>query len=223
MDLVPFPPKFKQPNLQSYDDTGSPQQHICHSKALTGGISDNDALLIRLFVSTLKKSAFDWFSNLAENSVVSWEKLEEDFLNNFFDNVREVTLTILTSTTQEPNESVEDFIKRWSHLTSSCKENLKAASFAEMCMNNLHAKIRTKLVGTNPQSFNQLMKTACEAELAVKQREKEKAAAMKFENKNAAKITTNEKKKEVMVVKAYGKEEVRKAKAKSIQRDNYQK
>ena len=96
MDLVPFPSKYKQPNLQSYNGLGSPQEHVCHFRALIGGISDNDALLIRLFASTLKEGAFNWFSNLPENSVTSWDKLEGDFLNNFFDNVKEASITTLT-------------------------------------------------------------------------------------------------------------------------------
>ena len=27
-DLVPYPPKFKAPTLQAFDDKGSPNQHI---------------------------------------------------------------------------------------------------------------------------------------------------------------------------------------------------
>lgn len=38
---------------------------------------------------------------------------------------------------------------------------------------------------------------------------------MKLEDKNPTKVTANQKKKKVMVVKAYGKEEARKPKAKS--------
>lgn len=52
---------------------------------------------------------------------------------------------------------------------------------------------------------------------------KEKVVARKLENKNNLKVTTIKKKKEVMVAKTYGKEEVNKAKAKSAQRDNYHK
>lgn len=112
MDLIPFLSKFKQPNLQAYDGTDSQQQYMCHFRALTGGICDNDALLIRLFTSILKNGAFKWFSNLVENYLTLWDKLKEDFLN-FYDNVKEVTLTTLTSTTQE---SVEHFITKWSAL-----------------------------------------------------------------------------------------------------------
>ncbi|XXG76970.1 hypothetical protein AAC387_Pa08g1221 [Persea americana] len=60
MDSVPFPPKFKQPLLQTYTRKGSTRQHVIHFKILTGTIADQDALKIRLFASTLKGMAFDW-------------------------------------------------------------------------------------------------------------------------------------------------------------------
>lgn len=72
METVAFPPKFKQPNLQSFDGRGSPRQHICHFKALTGGIAGNDALMIRLFVSTLRDTAFDWYARLPAGTINSW-------------------------------------------------------------------------------------------------------------------------------------------------------
>ena len=35
MDSVPFPPKFKQPLLQTYKGKGSARQHVIHFKILT--------------------------------------------------------------------------------------------------------------------------------------------------------------------------------------------
>ena len=61
MDSVPFPPKFKQPLLQTYTGKGSARQHVIHFKILTGTITDQDALKIQLFASTLKGMAFDWY------------------------------------------------------------------------------------------------------------------------------------------------------------------
>ena len=90
-------------------------------------------------------------------------------------------------------------------------------------MNNLHGKLRTILVGSNPQSLNDLMKKACEAELALKQREKEKAMAKYAEDRNMGKAVANQKKKEVMVIKAQEKGEASRAKPKLIQGDNYEK
>lgn len=154
---------------------------MCQFRALTRRISDNDGLLIQLFVSTLKKGAFEWFSNLAKTSV-TWDELEENLLNNFFNNVKEVTLTTLTSTTQDPGELVEHFITRWLALASRGKPKLETPEFVEMCMNNLLAKICTKLVGIDLYSFNHLMKI-CEDELVVKQREQEKTVARQLDGR----------------------------------------
>ncbi|XXG76886.1 hypothetical protein AAC387_Pa08g1154 [Persea americana] len=69
MDSVLFPPKFKQPLLQTYTGKGSARQHVIHFKILTGTIADQDALKIRLFASTLKGTAFDWYFTLPEDSI----------------------------------------------------------------------------------------------------------------------------------------------------------
>jgi len=58
-DLVPYPSKFKAPTLQAFDGKGSPNQHIYCFKSQTGNVVDNDAILARLFIGTLKGLAFE--------------------------------------------------------------------------------------------------------------------------------------------------------------------
>ena len=59
------------------------RQHVVHFKILTGTIVDQDALKIRLFASTLKGTAFDWYSTLPEDSIQNWTMLETRFLTHF--------------------------------------------------------------------------------------------------------------------------------------------
>jgi len=68
-DLVPCPPKFKTPTLQAFDDKGSPNQHIYYFKSQTGNMVDNDAILARLFIDTLKGLTVEWFMKLSEGSI----------------------------------------------------------------------------------------------------------------------------------------------------------
>ena len=68
MDSVPFLPKFKEPILQTYTAKGSARHHVIHFKILTATIADQDALKIRLFASTLKDTAFDWYSTLCQRT-----------------------------------------------------------------------------------------------------------------------------------------------------------
>ena len=58
-DLIPYPPKFKAPTLQAFDNQGSPNQHIYYFKSQTENVVDNDAILARLFIGTLKELAFE--------------------------------------------------------------------------------------------------------------------------------------------------------------------
>jgi len=58
-DLVPYPPKFKAPTLQVFDGKGSPNQHIYYFKSQIRNVIDNDVILARLFIGTLKGLTFE--------------------------------------------------------------------------------------------------------------------------------------------------------------------
>jgi len=58
-DLVPYPLKFKALTLQAFDGKGSPNQHIYYFKSQIGNVVANDAILVRLFIDTLKGLAFE--------------------------------------------------------------------------------------------------------------------------------------------------------------------
>jgi len=60
-DSFLYPPKLKPPTLHTYDGKGSPNQHIYYFRSQTGNVIDNDAIMTRLFIRTLKGVAFDWF------------------------------------------------------------------------------------------------------------------------------------------------------------------
>jgi len=65
-DSVPYPPKFKPPMLHTYDGKGSPNQHIYYFRSQIGNVIDNDAIMARLFIGTLKRVAFDRFRSRQE-------------------------------------------------------------------------------------------------------------------------------------------------------------
>ena len=53
-DSVAYPPKFKPSTLHTYDVKSSPNQHIYYFWSQTGNVIDNDAIMARLFIATLK-------------------------------------------------------------------------------------------------------------------------------------------------------------------------
>ena len=70
-DSVPYPLKFKSPMLHTYDGKSLPNQHIYYFRSQTGNVIDNDAIMVRLFISTLKGVAFGWFRSLPPSFINS--------------------------------------------------------------------------------------------------------------------------------------------------------
>jgi len=100
-DSVPYPPKFKPPTLHTYDGKSSPNQHIYYFWSQTGNVIDNDAIMARLFIGTLKGVTIDWFRSLLPGSINSWINLETRFLSHFYEDDTEVTMDKLLSTVQK--------------------------------------------------------------------------------------------------------------------------
>jgi len=80
-DSVLYPPKFKPHTLHTYDGKSSPNQHIYYFRSQTGNVIDNDVIMARLFIGTLKRVAFDLFRSLPPSFINSWINLETRFLS----------------------------------------------------------------------------------------------------------------------------------------------
>ena len=85
---------------------------------------DNDAILARLFIDTLKGLAFEWFMKLPEGSIKNWGDLEKLFLTRFFEDDSEVTMPTLLATKQRKGESVKSFIERFRNVALRCPSGM---------------------------------------------------------------------------------------------------
>jgi len=104
---VPYPPTFKPPTLYTYDGKSLSNQHIYYFRSQIGNVLDNDGIIARLFIGTLKGVAFDWFRSLLLGSINSWIDLETRFLSRFYEDDNEIIMDKLLSTVQRrENRSV---------------------------------------------------------------------------------------------------------------------
>ena len=102
------------------DGKSSPNQYIYYFQSQTGIVIDNDAIMARLFIGTLKGMAFDWFRSFPLGSINSWIDLEMRFLSRLYEDDTEVTMDKLLSTMQKKEESVRDYIERFTNLSLMC-------------------------------------------------------------------------------------------------------
>jgi len=88
---------------------------------------------VKQFVRALKRIAFDWYTDLEPESIYSWQQMEREFLNRFYNTQRVVRMIELTNTKQWKDEPVLDYINHWRSLSLECKDCLSEALAVEMC------------------------------------------------------------------------------------------
>ncbi|XXG53802.1 hypothetical protein AAC387_Pa03g1837 [Persea americana] len=196
MDSVPFPTKFKERILQTYTGKGPTRQHVIRFKILTGAIADQDALKIYLFASTLKGTAFDWYSTLPEDSIQNWTMLETRFLAHFKGEDHHVTMAQHCSLKQRENELTYDFIHKWKAMAYKCLDVLPQASLVDICRNNMRARIRSMIIGNKSKNLGGLLEASMEAETVIKDFNSQKSS----KKESTAIPTSKPKKKEVLNV-----------------------
>lgn len=73
----------KTPQMDSYDGTSDPDEHIENIEVVLTYRSVRGAVKCKLFVTTLRRGAMTWFKNLRRNSIGSWGDLCHEFTTHF--------------------------------------------------------------------------------------------------------------------------------------------
>jgi len=115
-DTTPYPPKFKALTLHTFDDIGSPNQHIYYFKSQTGNVVSNDAIMAHLFFGTLKGVTFEWFMKHPASSIKTWANLEKLFLARFFEDDTEISVPTLLVAMQKKGDSTKTFFERFQSM-----------------------------------------------------------------------------------------------------------
>ena len=107
----PLPLKFKMPSLDSYDGTRDPFDHIVTFKTTMHPQGVPDKIMCKAFLTTLKGPMQVRFNKIPPNTVSSFEKLSNLFVNNFIGGQRyKCSSSSLLTTEQGENESLRSFI-----------------------------------------------------------------------------------------------------------------
>ena len=79
----PLPPKFHLPQLESYDGSRDPLDHIESFKTLMLLQMTPNEVMYRAFLTTLKGAAKVWFSKIPSGTIADFEQLSKGFVRNF--------------------------------------------------------------------------------------------------------------------------------------------
>ncbi|XP_068486402.1 uncharacterized protein [Phaseolus vulgaris] len=117
---VPLPDKWKGFNRDRYDGSTDPDEHIDAYTTHMCVYTSDDAVLCRVFPTSLKGATLSWFTKLLPNSIDSFASLVAKFETQFATSrPRHLTSIALVGIRQKKGESLRTFVDRFSKVAMS--------------------------------------------------------------------------------------------------------
>jgi len=83
VDVLYMPHGYQPLKFQQFDEKGNPKQHVAHSIKTYNNAGTDNNLMVKQFIRALKGITRDWYTDLEPESIDSWGKMEQEFLNKF--------------------------------------------------------------------------------------------------------------------------------------------
>ena len=79
IECASLPRRFNQPTFSLYNGRTDPVEHVSHFNQKMAVHSKDEALMCKIFPSSLGPMAMRWFNGLRANSIDSFKKLTQSF------------------------------------------------------------------------------------------------------------------------------------------------
>ena len=125
--------KFSLPNYVIYDGRANPIRHISHFRQSMALHLGNDALMCRMFPSSLRLMSLRWFNRLQHSLIHSWDELAEAFVSRFITNSKKPKeFDSLLSMRMKNSESLKSYSSRYWQVyneVDGCMEEIAIKTF----------------------------------------------------------------------------------------------
>ncbi|XP_027932895.1 uncharacterized protein LOC114188521 [Vigna unguiculata] len=113
-----LPARWKGLTMSQYDDTTDPEEHVDVFTAQAGLYTSDDAILCRVFPTSLKGPTLNWFTRLPPNSIDYFDTLATRFGIQFATSKpHHLTSLALVNIRQEKGESLREFMERFGKIS----------------------------------------------------------------------------------------------------------
>nr|XP_023914405.1 uncharacterized protein LOC112025959 [Quercus suber] len=152
--------RFTRPPLNSYDGKTDPVKHVSHYIQMMSLHSHNDALMCKVFPSSLGPTALRWFNGLRKGSVHSFPELIQEFGVRFVTCNRVPQLVdALLSMKMRIEEILRSYASRYWELYNKIgggNEKIAASTFRMGLLEE--SGLRESLTKKPPKDIRQLMR-----------------------------------------------------------------
>ena len=123
VNSFPLLQKFHKPQIENYDETKNPLDHLETFKTLMHFQGVVDEIMCRAFPTTLKGPARIWFSQLTPNSISTFKELSTQFTSHFIGGHKyKKSTACLMSIKQREDETLRSYITRFNNEALSINE-----------------------------------------------------------------------------------------------------
>ena len=154
-----LPRRFQQPTFTIYNDNIDPVEHVSQFNQRIAVLSKNEALMCKVFPSSLGPVVMRWFNGLKVNSVNSYRQLTQAFGSHFVTNSRAPQpLSALLSLSIRDRETLKTYSGRYWEMYNEMDGN-----FDDVAINTFKSSLpaehglRKSLTGKPATSVHQLM------------------------------------------------------------------
>ncbi|XP_021598868.1 uncharacterized protein LOC110604887 [Manihot esculenta] len=109
-----IPKKFMMPPMVAYEGTGNPREHVLNYKTFMEQQTLSNALMCKVFPTTLIGPARTWFNSLEAGSIRSFGDLATIFISRFIAGVPvDRKTSYLETVRQRRNETLREYVARF--------------------------------------------------------------------------------------------------------------
>ncbi|XP_057506518.1 uncharacterized protein LOC130789705 [Actinidia eriantha] len=127
------PEKFVPPRFTLYDGKSDPRSHVSHVRQMMALWNHMDALMCRVFPSSLGDLGLKWFDRLPPGSIENFYQLTKSFIARFVINTKAPkAVGSLLTLRKGKNESIRNYCKRYWETYNEieeCSEEMAVASY----------------------------------------------------------------------------------------------
>ncbi|GKV06375.1 hypothetical protein SLEP1_g18276 [Rubroshorea leprosula] len=152
----PYPSGFRMPQLETYDGTKDPDDHLHAFCSVMQAQNASDALICKIFPSTLRGNARTWYYSLQPDSISSYAELTAFFATKFSSRrLIKKTTSELMRVTQREGESLKNYMNRFNDAVLEISSFNHGVGLAALIAGLKHDRFRDSLIKHAPAAFDE--------------------------------------------------------------------
>ncbi|GKV21693.1 hypothetical protein SLEP1_g31647 [Rubroshorea leprosula] len=152
----PYPPGFRMPQFETYDGTKDPDDHLHAFFSIMQAQNASDALMCKMFPSTLRDNARTWYHTLRPNSINAYAELATLFATKFSSRrLIKKTTPELMRITQREGESLKNYMNRFNDAMLEVNAFDEAMGVTAVMQGLNHDRFRDNLIKNTPTTFDE--------------------------------------------------------------------